>query len=58
MEVAADSWDDLKAMLDTVAGCCKGLGLSISCTETKPYSQTSFQGQSLSIYSLTMPLWR
>ena len=27
--------DDLKAMLDTVADCCKGLGLSISCEKTK-----------------------
>ena len=35
MALVADSWDDLKAMLDTMAECCKGLGLSISCTKTK-----------------------
>ena len=33
--LVADLWDDLKAMLDTMAECCKSLGLSISCTKTK-----------------------
>ena len=35
MALVADSWDDLKVMLDTIAESCKGLGLSISCTTTK-----------------------
>ena len=27
MALVADSWDHLKAMLDTVAECCRSLGL-------------------------------
>ena len=35
MAIVADSWDDLEAMLTTLAIHCHNLGLSISCAKTK-----------------------
>ena len=35
MALVADSWDHLRAMLNTVAECCRSLGLSISCKMKK-----------------------
>ena len=35
MALVAESWDDLKAMLDDVSIRCRDLGLTISCSKTK-----------------------
>ena len=35
MVLVADSWDDPKVMLDSLAAHCKDLGLYISCNKTK-----------------------
>ena len=36
MTLVAESWDDLKSMLDDVSIRCRDLGLTISCSKTKP----------------------
>ena len=36
MALVAESWDDLKSMLDDVSMWCRELGLTISCSKTKP----------------------
>ena len=36
MALVAESWDDLKSMLDDVSIPCRDLGLTISCSKTKP----------------------
>ena len=35
MALVAESWDDLKSMLDDVSLHCRDLGLTISCSKTK-----------------------
>ena len=60
MALVADSWDHLKAMLDTVAECCRGLGFSISCKMTKTMAilPDLFSMPEPVYPSLTMFLWR
>ena len=36
MALVAKSWDDIKSMLDDVSIRCRDLGLTISCSKTKP----------------------
>ena len=36
MALVVESWDDLKSMLDDVSMQCRDLGLTISCSKTKP----------------------
>ena len=35
MALLADNWSDLTTMLESLAACCKKLGLTISCKKTK-----------------------
>ena len=39
MTLVADSWDDLKSMLDDVSMWCRELGLTISCSKTKTLAE-------------------
>ena len=35
MDLVAESWDDLKSMLDDMSIWCRDSGLTISCSKTK-----------------------